>query len=116
MSADTETRSRGGERGAARTEARLALVLVWSRSEPQRTGEVAVIPRTGSVILGRGEARPDNTEPRVFFRPPRGARRGSDAPLESTVLSRRQLVVSRAGNELTLERVGRLTMHVGGRE
>jgi hypothetical protein len=41
------------------------LVLAWSREEPERAGEIALID--GEQILGRGGARAEDALPRTRF-------------------------------------------------
>ena len=43
----------------------LALVIVFSRAQPDRVGEVAFMD--GDQLLGRGDARPDDEMDRVRF-------------------------------------------------
>jgi two-component system nitrogen regulation response regulator GlnG/two-component system response regulator HydG len=43
----------------------MALVLAWSREEPARAGEVALVD--GEQVLGRGGARDDDRVPRASF-------------------------------------------------
>src|SRR5512140_2715707 len=68
-------------RGVVHKEPRevLALVLAWSREEPGRIGEVALID--GAQILGRGGSRPEDTLPRARFQQQRPGTSTLMAPL-----------------------------------
>jgi hypothetical protein len=72
-------------RGAAVREV-LALVLAWSREEPGRAGEVALID--GEQILGRGGPRVEDALPRAQFQQQR--------PGNSTPMGRSTAFASRA--------------------
>ncbi len=89
----------------------MELVLVWSQHEPERVGELAIVPR-GESVLGRGDGAPG--EAKLAF----GQRRpGAPAPrpLASAGISRRHLVLH-LGDELTAEVVGKKKVLVGGHD
>lgn len=65
----------------------LALVIAWSRTEPERVGERALIePR--SMVIGRGGPRPEDNGPRVEFAAVRPGRTLTRGPLGAPTLSR----------------------------
>jgi DNA-binding NtrC family response regulator len=89
-----------------------ALVLAWSREQPDRGGEVALID--GEQILGRGGARPEDGLPRARFvqqRPGGGTLTG---PLDSLRVSRVQLHLAPRGDTLAVESIGRCPLLVNG--
>jgi two-component system, NtrC family, response regulator HydG len=88
-------------------------VIAWCREEPERVGELAILPTGADVVLGRGA--PDS-EPRMrFFRPLPG-RLEPTAPLSSRGLSRRQLEVRPGADQIGVRRVGRCPMRINGVE
>lgn len=111
---ETATHPGGGWLPRGRGKAKSAspiFVLVWSQHEPERVGEIAVVP-SGRSVLGRGEG--EVGEARLSF----GRRRpGAPAsrPLASPGISRRHLVVER-GESVRCEGVGKKAVRVEGRE
>jgi hypothetical protein len=95
----------------------LGLVVLWSRDEPWRVGEVFLLPQgSGPLLLGRGGFRADDPHPRLV---PHRLRRGSAAatqPLASPTISRRQLLCRVKGGRIELQNIGRCAMRVGGVE
>jgi two-component system response regulator HydG len=89
------------------------LVIAWSADEPNRIGEVAVIPDEGSEqVLGRGDD--DVGLPRLrFFRQRPGAVL-STPPLTGAGLSRKQLLVRPAAGGIDIESVGLSDLRVNG--
>jgi two-component system nitrogen regulation response regulator GlnG/two-component system response regulator HydG len=83
----------------------LALVVAWSRQEPQRAGEIAIID--GEQILGRGGARPEDTVTRVRFQRQRPGGTTMTGPLDSLRISRAQLRVRPRAGVLEVESIGR---------
>ncbi len=83
----------------------LALVVVWSKHEPQRIGENCLITR--SAIFGRGESATPGDPPKLeLFR----QRPGHNDPcgyLEAPTLSRRQWLLEPAEEELSVKDVGK---------
>src|SRR5689334_10307754 len=67
----------------------LALVLAWSREEPGRAGEVALVD--GPQILGRGGPRAEDALPRAQFQQQRPGKSTLMKPLDSLRVSRAQL-------------------------
>ena len=103
-----------GESQAAPAQ-RLHLVLVWSKDEPHRLGEVAAI--AGPCVLGRGGAAASDPSPRLaFFRQrPGGAQ--ARPPLEGARISRTQLAMEPVGEDLLAVRsVGRCPLLLNGAE
>lgn len=93
----------------------LALVLLWSRHEPHRVGEVARVSAGGAGprILGRGEANGD--ERRLTFARQRPGALEVTGPLESPRISRVQLLLApRSPRELEVQNVGRCPMEIDG--
>lgn len=91
----------------------LVLVVVWSRDEPERTGECVVPPARGVAMLGRlgPDDAPDHLQ--LFrLRPGCEEPRG---PLRTASISRTQLRIGRTGrNRLMIENVGRAALVVNG--
>ncbi len=90
------------------------LVLLWTRSEPGRAGDVAVIPAdSGPRLLGRGsDADPKQERVRFFHQRP-----GSwtpSGPLRGARVSRQQLRVHGEAGKLAIENLGRLPVFVNG--
>ncbi len=97
--------------------ARLALVRVFSRDEPQRVGEVLFAPHGKGQeprIIGRGPARPDDPHARAGWLRQRPGENAPAGPLESRAVSRVQLVLRAHPEGVRVENVGRRAMHVDG--
>ena len=101
-------------RGAGRREARAvpALVIAWSREEPDRVGEVALLG--GIQLFGRGGPRADDVLPRTRFVRQRPGTAAPTAPIESLRVSRAQLRLTPAGDALLVESIGRCPLRVNG--
>lgn len=88
-----------------------AFVLLWSRDEPERVGEVALVPggHAGvAVMMGRAEASPDDPLPRAEFVRQRPGRVLPTGALRSPRISRDQLRIEAAANNvLKVSNVGR---------
>jgi len=90
------------------------LVIAWSPEEPERVGEIAVVPAKGAVqVLGRG---PAEDEARVRFFRPRPGRLDVTEALASPGLSRRQLEVVAGPEGVEVRRVGKCPMRVNNVE
>ncbi len=90
-----------------------ALALAWSRSEPERIGEVALLPRRKQkLVLGRGSARHDDTLERVELCRQRPGKTVDTGPLDGKGVSRRQLEID--AGEMNVTRVGRCPLRVNG--
>jgi len=92
------------------------LVVVWSAEEPDRVGEVALLPARGAPrVLGRGEPEDGDDEPRVTFVRQRPGHMAGTRPLSDPAISRRQLSVRPRGTGgLEVERLGRCALSVNG--
>ncbi len=97
---------------AARQGSALALTVLWSADEPERAGEVALLPR-GEWVLGRGDA--NGSADRARFLRQRPGINEPTAPLGGAAVSRRQLGL-RSGDTLEVENLGRCELLVGGRQ
>lgn len=96
----------------------LALVLLWSRSEPQRVGEILLLPRVNprqGLCIGRGPAEPGMQMLELYRqRPGRLEPRG---PILSPRVSRIALKVRiHPQDRLQLENVGKLPLLHHGQE
>ena len=92
----------------------LAFVIAWCGHERSRIGEVAIAPAAGTAaVLGRGDEESPK-EPRLKFFQQRPGGFEKRPPLSSPGMSRRQLLLERAGSELRIERVGRCRLEVNG--
>lgn len=108
---ETRPRRRAGADGAEAPEASPALVIAWSAEEPGRVGQAA-LPGGGRSVLGRGD---ESSAEHLLFGPLRPGPALPASPLRSPAISRRQLVVTARGDQLHLERVGKLALSVNGR-
>lgn len=110
----TWTVSNSEAQEADRPETVSALVLVWSRDEPERVGEVALVPGgfTGvTVRMGRAPAEPTDPLPRVEFARQRPGQSLATGPLTSPRISRDQLQIeANRGGSLRVVNIGRCPM------
>ena len=92
-----------------------ALVVLWCRDEPERTGEVLLIPHAVAPwIFGRGETSPG--ERRLALVRQRPAANQLTGPLGSLRISRVQLHLSALGaGALEVDNAGRCPLTVDGR-
>ncbi|MCB9753104.1 MAG: sigma-54-dependent Fis family transcriptional regulator [Myxococcales bacterium] len=101
---------------ADRARRELALVLLWSREQPERVGEVAILTPTADArpyVLGRGGGRPDLH--RVAWVRQRPGRNTPTGALASPRISRDQLLVQLlADRRLALTNVGKLGLRIRG--
>jgi two-component system nitrogen regulation response regulator GlnG/two-component system response regulator HydG len=87
-----------------------ALVLLWSAHEPERVGEVCLLPggAPGATrIIGRGPADERDEHARVFPCRQRPSDFGGGEPLSNPYLSRVQLLVRANGRGIHVSNVGR---------
>lgn len=99
------------ERRPAQEAEVLVLTLAWSAHEPQRSGEIAVLPPVGATaVLGRGAGQATMLP---FFRQ-RPGKLEPTTPLASPGLSRRQLVLQSGEEGCEVECVGRRVMEIDG--
>ena len=110
----TEYESTDAEEGQGSVvQAVYALVLVWSRDEPQRVGEVFILP-PGTSSIGRADPSSGwSPLPLVQQRPGQNRQTG---PFRSPKVSRRQLDVTVLGDDITVHNKGRVSMSIAGRE
>ena len=86
----------------------LALVIVWSYSEPSRVGEVAILPAdAGPRLLGRGPGERGDPATRLCFVRQRPGREQPTEALAGSALSRAQLLIDPGLDALRIERLGR---------
>ncbi|HEU4733143.1 MAG TPA: sigma 54-interacting transcriptional regulator [Kofleriaceae bacterium] len=90
----------------------LALVLAWSREEPSRAGEVALI--TSEQILGRGPQRPEDLLPRTELIQQRPGTNTTMPPLDSLHVSRAQLRLLPMASSLLISSIGLCPLRVNG--
>jgi DNA-binding NtrC family response regulator len=90
------------------------LVIAWYPHEPNRVGEIAVVPNSGStMLLGRDS---DAEGPLVRFFRPRPGQLVATAPLLAPGLSRKQLEIEPGKDAMRVKRVGQCPMRINGRE
>jgi two-component system nitrogen regulation response regulator GlnG/two-component system response regulator HydG len=98
----------------------MGLAIVWSAEEPDRVGEVALVPGGNPgpfQLLGRGGPGADDGAARLAFARMRGSQVEPRPPLENRRLSRVQLQVRVIGDGvLQVDNVGRLRLEHGGVE
>lgn len=96
-----------------------ALVLAWSKDEPGRVGEIALMPGGyvgARVRLGRAGPQPGETVPRAELVRQRPGATERTGPLRSPQLSREQLHLEAAADgALLVENIGRATLLHNGR-
>jgi two-component system response regulator HydG len=104
----TQTLEVGAPDGGTKTDPpRLALAIVWS-TEPERLGEVLLVPE-GASTFGRGDAQ-DEDERRLRPIRQRPGENERCAPFESPFLSRNQLQVTSDGRKLRIVNQGKGTL------
>jgi DNA-binding NtrC family response regulator len=115
----TDADGRSREQGASSPPATLALAIAWA-SQPGLVGRVFVIPPDANgdaYVIGRGPARREDTCPRLLAAEERPGSPVRHHLLESTRLSRAQLLVSPDGGDgLRLRNVGQSRLFRGERE
>lgn len=98
----------------------LALVVLWSRDEPHRAGEVLLIaPGDRRVhVFGRGDEPPeDTTHHRLRLIRQRPGHNAITAPLASPKVSRSHLRIQRIdARSVAVENLGKRAMRVRGKE
>ncbi len=120
MSEDDVTRDTGDVQSSgalSRPREVLALVIAWTASEPERTGEIFAVPeRGGPWVLGRGETSSDDEHPHVLATLLRPGAPPRSRGLANPFLSRAQLTVRSEGGGVRLENVGKRALEHMGRE
>jgi len=93
----------------------LALVVVWSRSEPHRVGEVALFPpHTPAAVLGRAHSQGGSGRVRFFRQRPGDL---VEVPgLAGRGMSRDQLKIQLTRGGLKIDNIGRPAVLVNGQE
>lgn len=89
----------------------LGLVIVWSRDEPERVGEIGFVPGAEELVLGRGGAQ---TKGRLQFVAQRLDVNLPRPALEAPGLSRAQLRLRGAAHHIAFERVGQCPVLLDG--
>ena len=91
------------------------LVIAFSASEPERVGEITILPSSGAPnVLGRGDGEGEPGEGRVRFLRQRPGIVDKAPPLASPGISRRQLVFHPVPGGVVLQRVGQCALEVNG--
>lgn len=97
-----------------------SLLITWAADEPQRVGEVLILRPArpgGTLLLGRGEARPDDMFPRLEPVRQRPGSTAATGPLRSRHISRDQLHIQvQPDGAVRVRCTGRCPMLVGGVE
>ncbi|HEU4410759.1 MAG TPA: sigma 54-interacting transcriptional regulator [Polyangiaceae bacterium] len=105
---------------ALRNPPLLGLVLLWSRDEPDRVGELALLPSpaVGTLAaLGRGGPGDGGPLPHLAFRRQRPGHDVATGPFRSPRISRTQIRLELAGpHALAVTNVGRCPLVHEGRE
>lgn len=92
-----------------------ALSIAWSRNQPERIGEVALLRGEGSQwLLGRGPERHDDPSERLSFGRHRPGLWSPSGPLIEASISRRQLQLTREGHHVRVVQLGRCPLFVNG--
>jgi two-component system nitrogen regulation response regulator GlnG/two-component system response regulator HydG len=91
----------------------LALLIAWNRTEPKRAGECAYL-LPGSMVLGRGAARPDDGATRVAFGMMRPGLASRTAPLAAPSMSRAHVRLEADEDGIDFECVGRSPVALDG--
>jgi DNA-binding NtrC family response regulator len=94
-------------------------VLLWSRDEPHRTGEVALVPRgkgPATYVLGRAEPAAGDPLPRLTWIRQRPGRNYAAPALNSPRVSREQLKIeTRPRGMLQVTNIGRCPLWFDGK-
>jgi len=94
-------------------------MIAWSREEPHRVGEVALLPagrNAPQVLLGRGEDKNDDPAVRLVWIRQRPGRNTSMPPLKGSGISRKQLLLRIEKGGVRVENIGRCPLTVRGEE
>jgi len=91
-----------------------ALAIVWSSAEPERVGEVALLDRRRTALIGRGDASDNDPHPRLAFVRQRPGKNESQPPLQSPNLSRVQLIVRPVGQGVEVRNEGKCSLWFKG--
>ncbi len=114
-----ESTSNAGEVASGR-EPGLGLVVLWSRDEPWRAGEVLLLPPGDRrvCVFGRGDDPPDDAaHHRLRLVRQRPGHNGITPPLGSSKVSRSHLRLQRLdARSIAVENLGRRAIRVRGKE
>jgi energy-coupling factor transporter ATP-binding protein EcfA2 len=101
-------------RGAGGVAAIVALVLMWSRDELERIGELALLPPiAGTHVLGRGgDLGPGQVLTELVRQRP--GRNEGTGPLASPLLSRSHLAIRSEPDALVVTSIGRAALLING--
>lgn len=98
----------------------VALVLLWSATQPWRAGERFLLPRKPvrrPYLIGRGAARPEDRAPRLSLVQHQPENLTLQPPLSLSTLSREQMLLEmQADGSLLLQNIGRSELLVAGRQ
>lgn len=93
----------------------LALVCTWSYSQPERIGEVALLPtQVGTRLLGRGTPQADDPASRVEWLRQRPGDNERCGPLQGSGMSRRQMLLRPKNRSVEVEQLGRAALTLNG--
>jgi DNA-binding NtrC family response regulator len=95
------------------------LVVAWSAGEPQRVGEIILLPLTRSgpsFVFGRGESGPDDGIQQLRLGRQRPGSFELTPPIENAFISRKHLLLTPKPDGLLVENIGRSALLVGGRK
>lgn len=115
MSATTADLDESGSAPSSRTDrrARPTLVIGWARREPHRVGQVLSWPLNAEeAVLGRGDEPAADVRAELFEQRP-GEQSRAPA-LEMAAMSRRQLLLSRTREGVTVRNIGRCQLRQRG--
>lgn len=117
--ADRTTHEESGPNAADSRSPVPALALVWTRSEPQRIGEVLCLPRgvvDVAFTIGRSDEPGEDGDLPLVLQRLRPTDRVITGPLHDPRVSRWHLRVrARADGRLQIERIGRGALRIDGR-
>jgi two-component system nitrogen regulation response regulator GlnG/two-component system response regulator HydG len=91
-------------------------MIAWSQAEPERVGEITLLPISGTSLLGRGDLQETGGPERVSFQRLRPGRIERCGPLRSPAISRQHLLFQAGGAGVEVQGVGKLPLRVQGRE
>jgi two-component system nitrogen regulation response regulator GlnG/two-component system response regulator HydG len=100
-------------REAPREASLLGFAVIWSSDEPDRVGEVLLVPAGPVFVFGRDLG--EEGAPRVAMCQQRPGRNHTTAPTASARVSRKQLLLRAAGPALMVANTGRCPMRLDGR-
>jgi two-component system nitrogen regulation response regulator GlnG/two-component system response regulator HydG len=105
--------ARGTWSGRAQAQPEIALAIIWSRTEPERLGELLFVDGPSGGPFGFGRAADPSTHALELVRQ-RPGEATPTGPTRAPGISRHQWSVQRRGRTLELENVGRRALRVNG--